>query len=41
MEAVEDADAIEALRASTDSLIAHVNERAAEAEAFLKEYAAT
>ena len=35
MEAVEDADAIEALRAATDSLIAHVNERAAEAEAFL------
>ncbi len=35
MEAVEDADAIEALRAATDSLIAHVNERAVEAEAFL------
>ncbi len=40
LEESEGSEAIDALRAATDDLIAHVNERAAAADAFLREHAA-
>lgn len=40
LEESEESAAVDALRAATDDLIAHVNERAAAADAFLREHAA-
>ncbi len=37
---VDDSEAIDALRAATDQLVRHVNERAAAADAFLREHGA-